>query len=375
MSEASFRSSDDFDEQAHRLYNEGDYDGALRMLRDGLEVYPHAVELHVGCAYAQLAREEYAWARRSFEAALGLDPDHEDALAGLGETFLKLGHRESALRCFERILQLGFAEDHDLLLQVGRALFREGHIAAAHRFFDLASQAHPDSADASACMGYACHRLNQDAAALFWLRRALTLECTYGEARIYLANILYDRGEYEASLHQLERTEPDDHFDELGLWRIIELKKTIYRLPDDDPELAPWVERLAEVSGEPDDIDMLLAEVEAQQPDGSTRDPNQLELFATLLTELNEMKKRPGQASGDIHLVTTVHGLTFRGTWDEIVTQMRANDGESSHLSMGDFMARQALRGQTETGIVIPVTSAEAFVRGSAEAGVLRIIH
>jgi hypothetical protein len=38
-------------------------------------------------------------------------------------------------------------------------------------------------------------------------------------------------------------------------------------------------------------------------------------------------------------------------------------------------MAGQARRGQTETGIVIPVTDAEAFIRGSAEAGVLRIIQ
>ena len=43
-------------------------------------------------AYAQLAREEYAWARRSFEEALVLDPEHEDGLAGLGETLLRFGH-------------------------------------------------------------------------------------------------------------------------------------------------------------------------------------------------------------------------------------------------------------------------------------------
>ena len=49
------------------------------------------------------------------------------------------------------------------MLQVGRALFREGHIAPAHRFFDLAASAHPDSPDAAACLGYASHRLGNDA--------------------------------------------------------------------------------------------------------------------------------------------------------------------------------------------------------------------
>src|SRR5262249_22548109 len=116
MSDA-FLSSDDFDEQAHHLYNEGRYDEALIVLREGISLYPHAVELHIGSAYAHLAREEYAWARRSFEHALSLDPDHEDGLAGHGETLLKLGDRNGALRAFERILQLGFQDDHELMLQ------------------------------------------------------------------------------------------------------------------------------------------------------------------------------------------------------------------------------------------------------------------
>jgi tetratricopeptide (TPR) repeat protein len=175
MSDA-FLSSDDFDEQAHQLYNEGRYDEALAVLNEGILLYPHAVELHIGKAYAHLAREEYAWSRRSFEQALALDPDHEDGLAGLGETLLKLGDRPGAMRACERILQLGFQDDHELMLQIGRALFREGLIAPAHRFFDLAAAAHPESPDAAACLRYAAHRLGNDACALYWLRRALEIE-------------------------------------------------------------------------------------------------------------------------------------------------------------------------------------------------------
>jgi hypothetical protein len=205
------------------------------------------------------------------------------------------------------------------------------------------------------------------------LRRALEIDAGYSEARIYLANLLYDRGESEAALHQLERTQPEDHYDELGIWRHIELKKSIYRLPDEDPELAPWLARLGEVAGEPDAIDMLLAEVEAQQADGGVRDPHQLELFGTLLSELHAMQKKPGQS--ETHLIMTLAGQTIRGTWDEILVQMKAADREWAHGSMIDFMASLARRGQAETGVVIPTTDAEAFIRGSAEAGVLRIMQ
>src|SRR5215471_10741516 len=99
-----FLSSEEYDERAHQLYNEGQYDEALEVLREGLSLYPHAVELHVGVGYARLAREEYAWARRSFEEALVLDPEHEDALAGLGETLLRFGQEDAALNCFRRTL-------------------------------------------------------------------------------------------------------------------------------------------------------------------------------------------------------------------------------------------------------------------------------
>src|SRR6266542_1499070 len=99
-----FLRADEYDERAHQLSNEGKYDEAIDTLREGLGLYPHAVELHVGMGYARLAREEFAWARRAFEEAVALDADHEDALAGLGEVLLKFGDRAAALACFEHVL-------------------------------------------------------------------------------------------------------------------------------------------------------------------------------------------------------------------------------------------------------------------------------
>jgi Tfp pilus assembly protein PilF len=370
----SFRSSDEFDEQAHQLYNQGRYDEALEVLKDGLAIYPGSVELHVGLGYAFLAREEYAWARATFTRALVLEPDHEDALAGLGETLLRIGDRVAAVKTFDRLLELGFQEDHDLMLQVGRALFREGLLPQAHRFFDLAATAEPECEEAAACMGYVSHRLGREPAAIYWLRRALEIDPTFSEPRIYLANLLYDRGESDAARHQLERTDPDDHFDELGLFRTIELKKTFYRLADDDKHLEPWYQRLGELMTEPDPIDELLSEIEGYQHDGRVRDPHQLELFGTMLTELQQMQRRPGLRA-DHHQVANLSGTSFRGTWDEILAQLKAADALAAERSMTEFMALWARRGKEETGVDIPITDAEAFIRGSAEAGVVRIVH
>jgi tetratricopeptide (TPR) repeat protein len=365
-----FLSSEEYDERAHQLYNEGNYDEALDTLREGLALYPNAVELHVGVGYARVAREEFAWARRSFEEALVLDPDHEDALAGLGETLLKFGQTAGALKSFRRILELGYQDDVELMLQAGRALFRDGLVEEAKEFFDMAVQQVPDNAEAVAMVGYAEHRLGKDDASIATLKRALQLDPEYSEARIYLGNVLYERGEYELALYHFDRTSPDDHWDELGIWRLVELKKSTYRLGDDDPALGPWDERLSELGSEPDAIDEMLGEIEQAVNGEAQRDAKgQLELFGALLADLSDRRQAEQQ-----HNVIGRDGRTYDGGWDEIVTQMRDASTLASK-TVQEFMQSEARRGFSLTGILISTTDAESFVRGSADAGLLRILH
>lgn len=367
-----FLSSEEYDERAHQLYNEGQYDEALEVLREGLALYPNSVELHIGVGYAYHAREEYAWARRSFEEALVLDPEHEDALAGLGETLLKFGQQAAALRSFRRTLELGYEDDIELMLQVGRALFREGLIEESREYFETAAQQSPDSAEAVSCIGYAQHRLGDDESAIATLRRALKLDEDHTEARIYLGNIFYDRGDYEAALYHLDRSTPDDHWDELGIWRLIELKKMVYRLRDNDPELKPWEERLQELSGEPDDIDEMLAEIEAKAAEtAETEARGQLELFGALLGTFAREKS----AVEDEHCITIDEDHSFEGTWEEILQKMSEARSGNSNVSVKDFMQTEARRGYSLTGHTIPTEDAESFIRGSADAGLLRIVR
>ncbi len=367
-----FLSSEEYDERAHQLYNEGQYDEALDVLREGLSLYPNAVELHIGVGYAHHAREEYAWARRSFEEALVLDPEHEDALAGLGETLLKFGQQPAALRSFRRTLELGYEDDIELMLQIGRALFREGLIDHSREYFEIAGRQTPDSAEAVSCIGYVQHRLGDDEAAITTLRRALKIDEDHTEARIYLGNIFYDRGDYEAALYHLDRSTPDDHWDELGIWRLIELKKMVYRLRDNDPELKPWENRLAELAGEPDDIDEMLAEIESRAAETADNEARgQLELFGVLLSSLAKEKEDDSPA----HCIKVGEDDSYEGTWEEILLKMSEARGSNGGGSIKDFMANEARRGYSLTGRRIPTESAESFIKGSADAGLLRIVR
>lgn len=384
-----FLSSEEYDERAHQLYNEGQYDDALTVLREGLALYPASVELHIGVGYARLAREEYPWARRSFEEALVLEPEHEDALAGLGETLLKFGLEDAALRCFRRTLELGYADDLDLMLQIGRALFREAStrerrelFAAAQEFFEVAVQQASDGAEAIACVGYAQHRLGDDDAAIASLRRSLQADNEHMEARIYLANILYDRGDYDASLYHFERTSPEDHWDELGIWRLIELKRAAHKLDEHDAELKPWEDRLTELGGEVDDIDELFIEVDGvMAAEGDVEVARgQLELFGGLLSSLAGDRTANGVAdsgpTADTHTVLTREGQHLTGSWEDIVRSLRDSDLEAlQDRSMSEFMARVAKRTFRETGVRVPHHDAELFLRASADAGLIRIVR
>lgn len=397
-----FLSSEEYDERAHALYNEGQYDDALELLREGLARYPSAVELHVGTGYARLARDEYAWARRAFDAALTLDPEHEDALAGLGEVLLKFGQVDAGLRAFDRTIELGYEDDVDLMLQIGRALFREGYVEPSLAFFERAVQHAEDSAEAIACIGYAQHRLGNDVEAMVALRRALTVDPAFAEARVYLANLLYDAGDLDAALLEFEKTTPDDHWDELGIWRLVELKKTVYKLADNDGELKPWTARLAELAGEPDPIDELLAEVEQAvlEAEEAEHQPaqDQLEALGTLLTGLigqqqagehgadpagahasGQVNEQDGastdvlMADGGTHRVIMRDGSAFEGSWEEIVQALR--DARDAGRPLDEYMAIEARRFYGATGMRVASHAPEAFIRGSADAGMLRIVR
>jgi len=380
-----FLSSEEYDERAHALYDEGQYDEALDLLREGLKLYPTAVELHVGVGYARLAREEYAWARRAFEEALILDAEHEDALAGLGEVLLKFGQTEAGLRTFERTLVLGYDDDVDLMLQIGRALFREGFVEDSLTFFEKGVAHAPDSAEAAACVGYAQHRLGHDAEAMTALRRALAIDPEFSEARVYVANLLYDAGDLDGSLAEFEKTTPTDHWDELGIWRLIELRKTVYRLKDNDPELKPWEARLEELAGEPDAIDELLAEIEQrmvdQENEAASQAQGQLEALGGLLSGLAEQQQAEQHidlAGTDVmadgaHRIVLRDGTSLEGSWDEIVQALR--DLRDAGRPIEEYMAREARRHYGATGMRIATHAPEAFLRESANAGLLRIVR
>lgn len=346
-----FLSSEEYDERAHRLYNAGEYDRAIETLKEGLVLYPNAVDLYVGMGYTRLAREEFAWARRAFARALALEPDHDDARVGMGETLLHFGRHLEALDLFEQVRLDGCADDLDLLLSMGRALYRAGLFEAARDVFRETIEAHGNSAEALAAHAYTVHRLGEENICIRELRRALEIDPEHHEARIYLAHLYYDRGEWEPALDEFERIPPEAHWDSLAVWRVLELKRLFHGITSDDPRAAPWERRLDELEAEIDPIDDLLAEVERQA---------------------EEAGESAGSHPVARHRVLTPDGRAFAGSWIEIIRQLRNAEGMPGE-TIAQFMRRHAEEHRAHSGVPIPSDDPEAFLRASAHAGLWRI--
>ena len=362
-----FWSSDEYDERAHSLYNEGDFDGALETLKEGLALYPNAVELYAGLGHARLAREEFAWARLAFERALVLDPAHEDAMVGMGEVLLRLGRVRDGVVLFQEVEALGYTDDLELMLTMGRALYREELFAQAKEVFTRLATARPDSADAAAAIGYCLHHLGDEVEACRCLRRALRADPDLHEARTYMGQLLYDRGDWEGSLRELERVPPAEHWDALAVWRVLELKSSVLGFTEGDPRLSPWRERLDQLETlEADPVEQLLAEVEMSLSGSdpwTVRDESQLELFGVA----------EGSDSGKVVVqVRLSGGQILRGSWHEVVKQFRDQVG-FTHEPLAPFMRRMAERWHEQHGVEVPSTDPEAFLRSAAKFDLLRL--
>ena len=350
-----FLSSEEYDERAHRLYNDGEYEAALETLKEGLHFYPHSVELYVGLGYARLAREEYAWARESFTKALVLDPEHEDAMVGLGESLLRFGRHEESLELFRRARDLVCGEDVEIMLSIGRALYRESLYEAAREVFEETVRAHPQNAEVIAGLGYTLHRLGDEDGALRQLRRALRKDSSFHEARIYLGHLLYDRGEWKAAHDALEQVPPSEHWDPVAIWRLLELKRALYAIEPGHADVLSWERRLEELESQGDGIDSLLSEVELR-----FMEPSQLELFTA------------SDSSDGMPRVTLPDGTVHAGTWLDIVMQLRDTRGTPGE-NVSEFMRRLAEEAGRMAAVHVEDEDPERFLRGCARAGMFEL--
>jgi predicted Zn finger-like uncharacterized protein len=90
--------------QAAKLREKGELEAALDVYGRVAAEDPENVEALTGRGLCYLDLEQYPPAEASFQAALGVDPRHPDALLGLAETYRWQGKKTEAIRYYEKYL-------------------------------------------------------------------------------------------------------------------------------------------------------------------------------------------------------------------------------------------------------------------------------
>jgi Tfp pilus assembly protein PilF len=325
--------------------------------------------LYVGLGYTRLAREEFVWAKQSFERALVLDPEHEDGLVGLGEALLRFGEEAEAIALFRKASET-CRDDLDLMMTMGRALYRERIYGEAKDVFETIVSQHTDSAEAAAAYAYVLHRLEDETGARRQLRRALHLDPDYHEARIYLGLLLYDRGDWAGAAREFERVPMAEHFDSLAVWRLIELKRSLTGTKSDN-DVVTWEKRLEELESDPDPIEEMLAEIEAAaETDAASESEcdSDSDSDDTSLEEMALVVRR----EIDAHRLQLPDGGTYTGTWQALVEKICNAKGEPGE-SVAQFMQRHAAEAHARMGVALPAEDPKEFLMAGERAGYWQI--
>jgi len=108
----------------------GDVKGSLDAYRKALEGNPHSVKAYLKIAGLHEGKNELTSAAIAFSRAVTLDPYLPEALAGLGDAYMKQGNYESAIDVYNSLLAI--APDHfPALVNLARTLVGLQHFCEA----------------------------------------------------------------------------------------------------------------------------------------------------------------------------------------------------------------------------------------------------
>jgi Flp pilus assembly protein TadD len=129
-----------------------DWSDAVRLYEHSLQATPRSAKLHYNLGAVLEGRKDFAQASGEYNKAVGLEPNYEPALAGLGNVDLNLGRMKEASQMFQKALQLK-PDDVKAITNYGTVLQSLGEFDAAKAQFHRAISLAPDNDDAYCDLG------------------------------------------------------------------------------------------------------------------------------------------------------------------------------------------------------------------------------
>lgn len=169
-------------DEGNKLFNEQDYDGAIRVYQDFLEKNPKAFQVHLSIGDCFNKKGDFDAAIREFDVLIDAakeDPGFEKetlakALAGKGESFLKRGELEQAQELFKQSIET-YSGNEILAYNVGEIYFGNQKLDEAIEYFSRATAINADYAPAYLKLGYVYLNKNEQGLAKENFNRFLSL--------------------------------------------------------------------------------------------------------------------------------------------------------------------------------------------------------
>jgi protein O-mannosyl-transferase len=130
----------------------GEWSDAVRLYQSSVQATPLSKKLHYNLGAFFEERKDFVQAGSEYQKTLDLEPQHEPAIAGLGNVNLNLGRFEDAEKMFQKALQIK-PDDVKAVNNYGTALRSLGKIDAAKMQYDRAIALAPNNDNAYCNLG------------------------------------------------------------------------------------------------------------------------------------------------------------------------------------------------------------------------------
>jgi len=149
---------------------------------------------------------------RQYQEAIRLRPEDADVHYNLGNALLKQGQTDEAIRQFQEVIRLK-PDDSEAHNNLGNALLRQGQTDEAIRQFLEVIRLKPDYAEVHNNLAIALARQGQSDEAIRQYQEAIRLKPDYADAHFNLGNVLRKQGRTDEAIRQYQETirlNPDD---------------------------------------------------------------------------------------------------------------------------------------------------------------------
>ena len=186
-----------------QLEHDGDLNGALVDYVKALGANPNDADLHYRVARVHAALGNDRIAQQAYLAALKLQPEHVDALEGLGLLLLRNGQPAQARPLLLKVIAKEPSRWR-ALNGLGIVLDLKGDHSAAQALFSKALTLRPDDAELLNNLGFSLYQSGNLNAAGGYLARAIAVRPDYANAWSNLGLLLTRRGDYDNGVKAFE---------------------------------------------------------------------------------------------------------------------------------------------------------------------------